>query len=349
MKPYRCGIVVGKFAPLHKGHEFLIGTALSQCEHVVVVSYCLPEFAGCDALQRRRWLQVLFPQVTMIVVSQHDVEHWHQTTDWRHAMPDNQAADALHQAFTFELLQRYGVTPVDAVFSSEPYGCDFARSLSERYRQHRPHHAVIAIDVDIPRIAVPVSARQIRADVHAHRHWLSPEVYGDFVETVCFLGAESTGKTTLARLLAERLQSRWVPEYGRERWTQRNGVLEWQDYPDIAHTQLTRESTLRGRSHQWLFCDTSPLTTLFYCLDQFGKAPDTLWQASHQTYSHIFLCYPDFPLVQDGTRRDEAFRSRQHHWFLDQLGHRGCVFTPLQGPLEHRISQVIHRLKTSSI
>jgi hypothetical protein len=39
-------------------------------------------------------------------------------------------------------------------------------------------------------------------------------VAGD-VERVCILGAESTGKTTLARRLAERYETVWNPEYGR--------------------------------------------------------------------------------------------------------------------------------------
>ena len=35
------------------------------------------------------------------------------------------------------------------------------------------------------------------------------------VKRVCLLGAESTGKTTLAAALAERFDTVWNPEYGR--------------------------------------------------------------------------------------------------------------------------------------
>ena len=42
-----------------------------------------------------------------------------------------------------------------------------------------------------------VSGTAIRADVHRHRGELDPRVYRHFVERVVFLGAESTGKSTL--------------------------------------------------------------------------------------------------------------------------------------------------------
>jgi nicotinamide riboside kinase len=49
----------------------------------------------------------------------------------------------------------------------------------------------------------------------------APQVYADHVQRVAFIGGESSGKTTLARVLAERLQTVWVPEYGRTLWEQR--------------------------------------------------------------------------------------------------------------------------------
>ncbi|HKY04356.1 MAG TPA: ATP-binding protein, partial [Blastocatellia bacterium] len=36
------------------------------------------------------------------------------------------------------------------------------------------------------------------------------------MKRVCLVGAESTGKTTIARALAEYYKTVWVPEYGRE-------------------------------------------------------------------------------------------------------------------------------------
>ena len=44
---FRRGLVVGKFCPLHLGHELLIRRAQTECEELVVLSYTKPGFAGC--------------------------------------------------------------------------------------------------------------------------------------------------------------------------------------------------------------------------------------------------------------------------------------------------------------
>ena len=79
---------------------------------------------------------------------------------------------------------------------------------------------------------LPFLLRYYPAHIHGQKHWLSPVVYSDFVQTACFLGGESTGKTTLAQLMAQRRQTQWVAEYGRERWLVNGGHLTWQDYID---------------------------------------------------------------------------------------------------------------------
>jgi HTH-type transcriptional regulator, transcriptional repressor of NAD biosynthesis genes len=43
----------------------------------------------------------------------------------------------------------------------------------------------------------------------------------------------------------------------------------------------------------------------------FGQAAADLVQLAQRRYDTMFLCSPDFPFVQDGTRRDAAFRMRR--------------------------------------
>lgn len=62
MKPYAEGLIVGKFAPLHAGHELLINAALARCETVFIISYSLPEMPGCEPEKRLQWLQTRFPR-----------------------------------------------------------------------------------------------------------------------------------------------------------------------------------------------------------------------------------------------------------------------------------------------
>jgi len=62
------GLVVGKFCPLHRGHQLVIDTARRLSRDVVVISYTKPEIAGYGRDLRDRWLRDLYPDVTRLVV-----------------------------------------------------------------------------------------------------------------------------------------------------------------------------------------------------------------------------------------------------------------------------------------
>jgi NadR type nicotinamide-nucleotide adenylyltransferase len=200
--------------------------------------------------------------------------------------------------------------------------------------------AVAHVMVDAAREAVPVSGTQIRADVHAHRKWLSPAVYASFVRRVCVLGGESSGKSVLARALAERLETQFVPEYGRDLWTRKKGVLEFDDLLDIGATHVALEKAAARQANAVIFCDTSPLTTLFYSVELFGRADPALERLAERPYDLYVLCAPDFPFVQDGTRRGEDFRQHQHDWYVQELKKRGLHFVLAEGPLDARVDRI---------
>ncbi|WP_156498236.1 AAA family ATPase, partial [Oleiphilus sp. HI0043] len=65
---------------------------------------------------------------------------------------------------------------------------------------------------------------------------------------------------------------------------------------------------------------------------------------AERPYHHVFLCEPDFPLVQDGTRKDEDFRFWQHSWYLEELTKCNVAFEILGGSLESRMNRVIELL-----
>lgn len=349
-KPFRRGLVVGKFCPLHRGHELVIDTALRQCGEVLLISYTRPAFERCGADARERWLTERFPQARLLVLDDERFAAFAAAHHWPGpaTLPHNDDADATHRDFVGWLCDRAFDCSVDAVFTSEDYGDGFAAALTAYFRRQRrdPRHAEVRhVCVDRERHAIPISGSAIRRDPHAHRECLSPVVYADFVQRACLLGGESSGKTTLAQALAKRLDTAWVPEYGRQRWEEQGGVLVYDDLLQIARTQLEHEQTLARQAHRWLICDTSPLTTLLYSRVLFGRAAAELEQLASRSYDHVFLCAPDFPFVQDGTRRDEAFRQKQHAWYLRELEVRGIAFTVLEGAFEHRLAAMVDVLQ----
>jgi len=62
VRHFRRGLVVGKFSPLHRGHEGLIRCAQDSCDELIIISYSNPEFAGCEASRREQWLAEIYPR-----------------------------------------------------------------------------------------------------------------------------------------------------------------------------------------------------------------------------------------------------------------------------------------------
>lgn len=324
MTRFRTGLVVGKFAPLHLGHEHVIHAALAACDHVVLLSYSRPEFLGCEPARRATWLAARFPQTTRIVLD-HTAE----------PLPDNGDSDDTHRAFCAAILRRHLDRPIDAVFTSESYGPGFAADLARRQGSPVAH-----ITVDPARATIPVSGTTLRTDIHGLRRFLAPEVYATFVERVALLGGESTGKSTLAAALARELGTTHVAEYGRELWDARAGQLAFDDLLAIAREQIRREETavLSPATHRFVICDTTPLTTLFYSYELFGHAAPELVALSQRLYDHLVLCADDFPFVQDGTRRDEIFRKKGQSWYLQNLAKH--PYLTASGTLPSRIASI---------
>lgn len=310
----------------------MIRQALEACDEVVILSYSNPEFPGCEAARRESWLAALFPETRRLVV---DAE-WNVAG--RGMVPPNDADDATHRRFCgFLCREILGVT-VDAVFTSEAYGNGFAAELTRYFRDASPAvPSVQHVAVDPEREIAPVSGTILRRNIHDGREWLSPVVYASFIQRVCLLGGESSGKTTLAQALASEYRTVWVPEYGRELWEQKNGELAYSDMLKIALVQIDREQSAALGANRFLFCDTSPLTTLFYSRHLFGHADPELERLADRAYDLTALCAPDFPFVQDGTRQPEAFRNAQHAWYIEELERRRIPYALLSGSIDDRI------------
>lgn len=349
---FKRGLIVGKFCPLHLGHELLINTALQQCRELILISYSKPEFPDYGRERREAWLQTRFPQTRCLVIDDEylQIEAEKRGLDNLPVIPHNDDPEHEHRIFVGWLCQFFLNLQVDAVFTSEDYGDGFAQVLTQYFQRFNPSaKAVRHICVDKPRARVPISGTAARADIHAHRQFIAPEIYAGFVERVCLLGGESTGKTTLAARLAEELNTPWVPEFGRELWEQKNGQLHYNDMQHIGETQIRNEDEAANKANRWLICDTSPLTTMFYSQTMFNRVDDQLRVMADRKYHRVFLCAPDFDFVQDGTRKDETFRQQQHLWYLEELNRRGVCFHLLTGELATRTKTILAALSVDLI
>jgi NadR type nicotinamide-nucleotide adenylyltransferase len=167
---------------------------------------------------------------------------------------------------------------------------------------------------------------------------------GSSLKRIAILGAESTGKSTLAPALAARYGTLWVPEYLREFVETRQRVPFEDDQLDIARTQLAREEAMAAspEAQRFLFCDTTPLLTAVYSRIYWDRVPPALLalEARHD-YAATLVAGLDLPWVPDGLQREsEEVRRRVHECLLAVLRERCIPFTLLEGDLPQRMRQV---------
>jgi len=324
----------------------LIDAALAACDTMLVIGYTKPGFPGYEPALRDGWIAQLYPQVQRLVVDEASLPLLcRQRGITPLPFPADGAPDAEQRAFAAWLCLDVCGVEADAVFTSEDYGDGFAEALTQYFRVRTGRaDPVTHVCVDPARTRIPISGTAIRRDPHAHRAFLDPRVYAHFVDRVCLLGGESSGKTTLAAALADHLGTVWVPEVGRTRWEAQGGRLDYSDMRAIAEDQLALEDRLALQAQRWLVCDGSALTTAFYSEHDYGAVDPALRAMAARPYAHTFVCAPDFPFVQDGTRRDAAFRATQHRWYLDKLNSAGVPYTVLHGLLAARIARTCAQL-----
>lgn len=175
------------------------------------------------------------------------------------------------------------------------------------------------------------------------------------VAMIVFVGAESTGKSTLAQHLAHRLEAGFVPEIGRFIWEEKQGQLTAADYVEIAERHRDAEdAAIAQEAGPYVFVDTNALTTLLLglCFGQITEpVPPALLRYAddcRSRYLHHFVCADDIPYEEEpGVRENADWRTHIQRLVLEDLERRGIAYTVLTGPLEQRAAKVIKILSSS--
>lgn len=169
---------------------------------------------------------------------------------------------------------------------------------------------------------------------------------------VAVLGAASSGKTTLARALADRFGTLWVPEYLREFCDRLGRTPVSDEQAGIARTQAEREDAAaaglaqRPGGPHFLFCDTTPLMTAVYSDVYFGGADaESEELARTRAYDFTVVAWPDIPWEDDPLHRDGRIgRDELHALVLARLDQYGMPWFPAAGDLAARVAQVTSRI-----
>lgn len=309
---FKRGLVLGKFMPFHRGHEYLIRFAQKHCWHldVVVCSMRSEPIGG-----QRRYYHV---NDTVGMLNGVQV-HWFQND----LQPEPKGVDdeafwaSWVKAMTEEIHWRaQEPLPIhyDALFASEDYAWRFAKELGAEYYPVNPNRSI-----------VPVSGTAIRNNPFKYWDYISEKARRDYVHKIVVVGPESTGKSTLCQNLAQRYKTIYVPEYGRDfyemrGWDHRHYKFEHmemiaQDH-DISINEAIRSANKR------LFIDTDIFATMLFSEIYFGKVAESLREiARHWKPNLTLVCKPNVEWVKDPLRDLPHMREEFFQRYLALLDH----------------------------
>jgi HTH-type transcriptional regulator, transcriptional repressor of NAD biosynthesis genes len=315
------GLVLGKFAPLHRGHQLLIETSLQRCDQTVVLVYDAREVTNIPLSVRAGWVRLLYPNALVVE---------------GHGSPTVAGANLAVMRIQENYIKEVVPAPITHFFSSEWYGEHVSKALD-----------AIDVRVDMSRTRVPVSGTALREAPYRYRGFVEPLVYRDLVVRVVLLGAESTGKSTLAQRLAREFSSVFVPEYGREYWNMNhdlNGTLSKEQLVELARTHRQREDEAILEANRILFVDTDARTTRqysrWYHRGAVHSALDRMASECTQRYRLAVLCGDDIHYVEDGTRAGQERRKVAQEEIRQELEASRVAWLEVTGSIERRVATV---------
>ena len=281
-KRFKSGMSLGKFKEFHKGHELLIQSGIDACEKFTIL-VCSLKSENIPGIIRYKWMKQTFPNANVVHVTeelpQYPEEHPDFWNIWK------------------SVIERYSPT-LDVMFASEDYGKTLGDLMGINH-----------IIVDKERKTIPISGTAVRNKPITNWDYISEAAKPYFVKRFVFIGPESVGKTEMCKRLSKAYDTVWVPEYGRQLYEERNGILDLEDFPKIALQQSKNEEELCQKANKILICDTDNLITgvfaKMYFPDRY-KEVEEFFEAqilkTSKNYSMYFLLTPEVASIYDGTR-----------------------------------------------
>ncbi|MDF2535105.1 MAG: putative transcriptional regulator, NadR family [Bacillales bacterium] len=154
------GIILGKFMPLHLGHEHLINTAIASCDHLTIV-VCTLSIEPIPGHLRFNWMKQRYTKE----IADNKVNVVHLREEWMPQDPDDCYSKEIFYAVWAATLKTLAKEKINAIFTSEYYGYPVAKALECEH-----------ILVDVDRKTVPVSGTKVRNNPDDYLKYLNPEV-----------------------------------------------------------------------------------------------------------------------------------------------------------------------------
>ena len=322
----------GSFNPLHLGHVDCIIQAANMCRELYIVLSVGHNRQEIDARVRYRWLYQLtkhIGNVTIIMLEDsaetkeaYTVEYWQ--------------GDA-------EKVKAQIGKPIDVVFCGSDY------DENSFWNKCYPESELFIFKRN------EISSTELRKAPYKHFEWLPNIVKPYYVKKVLLMGSESTGKSTLTINLANKFNTNYIDEAGRD-ISERSGtdlLMLSEDFTEILLQHKLNEIKAVENSNKVLFIDTDALVTQFYMsfLDDPGieknRALSDAIDALNR-YDLILFLEPDVDFVQDGDRseviRDD--RKKYSDRIKELLRSHGKQFVSVSGSYQERYEIAVRAVES---
>ena len=324
---YNVGMYGGSFNPLHMGHVDCIIRAANMCKELYIVLSIGHNRGEIDGRIRYRWIYQLTKHIGNVKIitledeaaskAEYDEKYWQSDADKVKAAVGK---------------------PIDVVFCGSDY--DENSFWNKCYPESKLYI--------FPRN--DISSTEIRKDPYAHWDWIPNIAKLYYVKKVLLMGGESTGKTTLTINLANRFNTNYIDEAGRD-ISERSGtdmMMLSEDFTEILLQHKLNEIKAIEHSNKVIFEDTDALITQFFMgfLEDPGieknKALSDAIDALN-SYDLILFLEPDVEFVQDGDRSEEIRDNREKYsdQIKDLILSHGKRFVIVSGSYDERYEKAI--------
>jgi len=169
----------------------------------------------------------------------------------------------------------------------------------------------------------------------------SPEV-----KRIAIVGPECTGKTDLARFLAQHFQTSWVPEFARSYIERLHRPYEKQDLAIMAEGQLALEDEHAATANKLLICDTNLVVIKIWSEFKYGHCdPEIIQNMVARKYNLHLLSYVDVPWEDDPQREHPDKREQLFNLYKTELLKYNTRFVEIRGEQHERRMAAITALE----
>ena len=322
-------LVLMKALPFTKGHEALIRFALSVTPGRVEV---LTDFAPREPLvgERVDWIRNTFPREP-VNVRQIMVQPQREEDD-----PDNFWPIWEH------ILSEYKFKNIKYVIGSEPYCQKVADIIGAKY-----------LTFDPERTLFDTRATEVRQDPMTYYRYMAHATQKHFRTKVVVWGAESTGKTTLAKNLSKVAQCPWVHEYARPYLEATSPDINADSMQAIWKGQWATEELMINAQNDspFLVQDTDLYSTIGYWeqphwKDDLGPVPWFLYDDAARHKADLYLITTsNIPFEPDPLRYGVDHRESSDTYWINKAEEYDLNYVVIDGMMPHdRTSQALSEM-----